>query len=91
MSKGPHYIKFTTTTWGENEFEFATDPIVDCQDAGIDHHVQCRIVEYMQLHNIRGKDQKYIYYDNNKNEIMHNDKALEHAMFETPKSRKKND
>lgn len=81
----PHYIKFTTSNWGADEYIFETEPIIDCQDAGIDHHVQCKIVEYMKSHKIRGKDQKYIYYDSDMNEIMHNNTALEHATFELPK------
>lgn len=86
--KNLHYIRFTTTNWGENEYTFETEPIVDCPNAAIDHHVQCRIVAYMKLHNIRGKDQKHIYYDSEMKEIMHNDTALEHATFEVPKEHK---
>ena len=79
-----HYIKFTTSEWGKDEYIFNTDPIINCQNTGIDHHVQCKIVEYMNKNNIKGKDYKFIYYDDNMNEILHNDTALEHGTFELP-------
>ena len=88
-NKKPHYIKFTTTNWGENEYIFETEPILYCKDAGIDLLVQHKIVAYMKYNNIRGKDQKFIYYDNNMKEILHNDSALEHGTFELPQSPQK--
>lgn len=79
-----HFIKFTTTNWGENEYMFETEPIVNCQNAGIDLHVQRKIIAYMERNNIKGKDQKFVYYDNEMNEILHNDTALDHGTFELP-------
>lgn len=87
FEKKPHYIKFTTADWGQEEYTFETEPIMNCHDTGIDHHVQCKIVAYMKLNNIKGKDKKYIYYDNEMKEIMHNDTALEHGTFESPKNK----
>lgn len=84
--KKPHYIKFTTTNWGENEYIFETEPIIYCPHAGIDLHVQRKIVAYMKENGIKGKDQKFAYYDNDMNEILHNDSALEHGTFELPQS-----
>ena len=79
-----HFIKFTTSNWGENEYIFKTEPILYCQEAGIDLHVQRKIVEYMKSNNIKGIDQKFIYYDNEMKEILHNDNALDHGTFELP-------
>lgn len=83
-SKKSHYIKFTTSEWGNNEYIFETSPILYCQDTGMDHLIQCRIVSYMEQHKIKGKDKKYVYYDNKMNEIMRNDTALEHATYKLP-------
>lgn len=84
MTKICHYIKFTTSDWGENEYCFQVSPLTDYKDAALDHQIQFEIVQHMKVHGIRGKDQKYIYYDGNMNEIMHNDHALEHGKYEYP-------
>ena len=83
-----HYIKFTTSDWGENEFMFGVDPLTDYHDAALDHHIQVEIVQHMKVHNIKGKDKKFVYFDENMNEIMHNDHALEHGKYEYPKNKK---
>lgn len=81
-----HFIKFTTTDWGENEYCVPVEPLTDYHDAALDHHIQLEIVQHMKSHGIDGKDQKYIYYDGDMNVIMYNNHALEHGKYEYPES-----
>ena len=79
--KKTHYIQFTTSDWGMDEYCFATSPIDDYKDAAMDHHIQLRIIEYMKQNNIKGEDKRYKYIDENKKIIVYNDKPLEHGAY----------
>lgn len=81
-----HLIKFTTTDWGENEYCFPVEPLTDYHDAALDHQIQFEIVQHMKSLDIKGKDQKYIYYDDEMNVIMCNNHALKHCKYEYPES-----
>ena len=76
-----HYIQFTTSDWGMDEYCITTSPIDDFKDAALDHYIQLKIVEYMKQNNIKGEVKRYKYLDDNKKAIMFNDKPLEHAAY----------
>lgn len=75
-----HYIKFITEL-DEIEYYFPIPPLYGFRGAGLDHHIQLKIVEYMKQNNIRGVEKRYWYYDEDMNEIMRNDKPLDHGAF----------
>jgi len=80
-----HYVKFTTSEWGKDEFCFDIKPLYPTyKETALDHHIQVEIVQWLKAHNLDKKDKKFIYYDENMKEIMHNDDALNHCKYEYP-------
>lgn len=80
-----HHIKFTTSDWGKDEYCFDIEPLYPTYKGfALDHHIQVEIVLRLKALNLDLRDTKYIYYDENMKEIMHNDDALKHCKYEYP-------
>ncbi len=77
-----HTIRFSTKGEEHNEYCFSVLPLTEFHDAGLDHHIQLKIVEYMRQNGIKDRELEYRYYDDKDNLIISNAKPLEHGTYE---------